>query len=59
MTCFTALVDCDGLASLVKRRMQLPKAVVRKAAVLALESIIMYNNCENMLGVRVQPLFAS
>lgn len=47
-----ALVDCDGLVSLIKRRMQFPKAVVRKAAILALESVVIYNGCSGMSQVR-------
>ncbi|XP_067947164.1 condensin-2 complex subunit D3-L-like isoform X1 [Watersipora subatra] len=37
------LTDSEGLISLIKRRLHLPKAIVRKAALQALENVIIYN----------------
>lgn len=47
-TFIAALADSQGLVSLIKRRMLTTKAVVRKSALQALESVIKYNNCQDM-----------
>jgi len=47
----SALTDSDGLVSMVTRRMKSSRAVVRRSALVVLESIIIYNDCMEMSKV--------